>query len=236
MKKEEIKKYIYQYASEESLKNNVIEFCVLSGNNQIILDEEFDYGYDVRLDSCEYIDNSVTIVAYSKENKEIFAKSSIFITDYNVYKNEFFWQRIDENTLEKKFLSDYKEIMGDITITLGYTQISNRLRFSKKSCFLRAKLVQMFYGLVDNMIHELSLFVHVEPCGVCYVDEQSLKKDTIEIDNNVAAKLGYVDPESVVSYKIAKKLGMNQMLGLYHDSTLGPVFFSIVNDNDVNEV
>ena len=38
------------------------------------------------------------------------------------------------------------------------------------------------------------------------------------------------------SYKIAKKLGMNQMLGLYHDSTLGPVFFSIVNDNDVNEV
>lgn len=180
----------------------------------------------MRLEKKEYIDNAVTIVGYSKKEKEILAQSTIFVTEYDLYKKVFFWEGGTKGVLNKKYLIDYKSVIGDLCVTLGYTQIVNRLRSSKKDILIKGKLVQMFFGLVNSLIHELSLFVHVEPCGVCLVEDQFLENDILMIGNDIVSKLGCVDLESIVSYKIAEKLGMTQMSKLYHDSTLGPVFFS----------
>jgi hypothetical protein len=243
MNKKEICDFIFDYIDKEDNKNGFIGYLAVTGKDQMIMDEEFDNEYDYRLNMEEYLNNSLTIVARIKETGVIIGKGTIYFCDYNIYKDVFFWKRTHDTynslamqfcqhgydnikiRLSKKTLSAYKDIIGNICIVLGFTQVASSVRFSS-DIFNQYKVTTFYLNLVKKLIHEWNLFVYLEPCGVCRVDPSLLGEEFLDISNNAIPNLGRVDPESTASFKLAQKVGMLLMEDLYHNSTLGPVLFS----------
>ena len=225
MNKKEVLRYIEEYVLSENNKRKTIEYEILSGQNQLTIAKYFE-SYDCRLDDDVYQRDSCTIVGKLKNTNVILASGTLFVTDYECYKSVFFWKKTDDNCkLKKVYLERYRQLIGDVCVTLGFTQFTGSIRVSG-DMLTKMKMVNMFYNLINNIIHDWNVFVHVEPCGVCFVGYELLTESVLEIDEDVICNLGAVSPDSIVSYKIAKKFGMTKMENLFHDTTLGSVFFS----------
>ena len=225
MTKNEVFNYIVEIVHKENSKNNDHMFDIVTGMDQIIIDKQFNNEYDIRLNDQEYLNNSITILG--KDNGTLLGKATIFITGYDTYSKEFFWE-YDEvnNILVKKYLSEYKDIIGDLCLTLGYAQISDNIR-EKTSMFHKSRLISIYVTVLQEILRIKEIFVHVEPCGFVFLTNEQLSAEKLAIEGGSAYEiLGRVYPESIVSYKVAEKYGLHKMHNLFHHMTLGPVFFS----------
>lgn len=218
--KKDIFDFIFDFIEKEKKKDNLKCF-ILTGKQQITRDGGL--GYDYRLDLEKYIDSSITIVFFLRKDNSILAKTTYFFTDYKVYKDVFFWQRTNEKyKLSKKFLRDYKDLIGDTCLTLGYSQIASNIRNS----LIKSKIVALYLKLIKSLINHYNLFLYQESAGLYHIDLSLLSSDFLDIDNDMIKNLGKVRPISIATLKLPKLLGLSLMEGLYHDSTLGPIFFS----------
>lgn len=218
--KKDIFDFVFDFIEEENKKDNS-KYFILTGKEQITRDGGL--GYDCRLDLDEYSDSAITIVFFSNKNNSILAKTTYFLTDYEIYKDVFFWQRtMKEYKLSKKFLKDYKDLIGNICLTLGYSQITSSIGNS----LLKSKIVALYLKLVKNLINQYDLFLYLEPAGLYHIEQSLLNSDFLDINDNIIKDLGKVRSISKTSLKLPKLLGLSLMEGLYHSSTLGPIFFS----------
>lgn len=224
MKKDDVLKNMAERVLQEN--GGAVEYEILYGEEQMSMAEYVGVS-DYRLENTLYRRDSFTILGRLHKGKNIFATSTLFVTGFPLYKDIMFWKKTtDGKSLEQVFLGRYADLVGDVCVTLGYTQFVERAG-RERDMLSRARMTRMFYRLIYSVIYEMEIFVHVEPCGVCFLEPQFLKKGTeLLLNDGKKEHLGEVNPESIVSYKIAKKLGMIQMEELYHDMTLGPVFFS----------
>jgi hypothetical protein len=226
MKKDEIIKYAFIESCEKS-KNKHVDYQVYEGKDQIIADDKFDGEYDIRLDDEMYRNNSITLVARSKSDMSLIAQTTIFLTGYDIYKDVFFWQANEDRTvLTRVSLGTYKDLIGDLCITIGYTQIADDIRLSSDMLY-KYKTVLDFFNFTKRLVVHPDNFAYLEPTGLYYLPEIKSYDKIIVAETNINVDdIGEVHPDSKVAYKMAEKFKMHEMDNLYQDLTLGPIFFS----------
>ena len=92
--------------------------------------------------------------------------------------------------------------------------------------FTRYKAMSIYLNLIYKLIYDCNLFVYGEPCGVCRLNRSLFHENFLDINNKILGCLGQVDPESIASFKMVNKLKMSLIEDLYHETTLGPIYFS----------
>ena len=204
----------------------LIQFHLLEKEEQNKINVYFGGGADVRLDRNEYINYSFTIAATKADSGEYLARTSIFASDREVYKNEYFWLLDEEKRVLRKFyLMELEDRIGDCSFTLGFTEFTPFLRDNYVNVYTY-KIVGTYVKIVKFLL-ETDCFIHVEPCGVLNViDNKNEPKAVIELNDWIRQKLGGVAKESRASLSLAKKMNMSKMDVFFHCQTLGPVYFA----------
>ena len=223
MKKNDIINSIQDYVESQNMFDKGIRYSIAYSENQKREIENFSN--DIRLYENDYLDNSITIYAFAED--EIIAKTTIYFLNYNMYKNIYFWS-LNGNVLEKKYLSDFKEIIGEICIILAYSQISINLK-DKSVVSLKYMIIKFYIDLYKEIICKLKIFCYIEPTGVLYIDQNSRDKEKLIIGQDINIKtnqMGKVANESVVADKIAHTLGLYKVDNLFHYISGGSIYSS----------
>ncbi|MCL1790201.1 MAG: hypothetical protein FWG40_02400 [Peptococcaceae bacterium] len=231
MEKNVILRRAMDFCAYENAKssNKSIEYRVFEGDDQLI-EEGFDGGYDLRLKNEVYRNHGFTVVARSRSDLSVLAQTTLFVTGYDVYKDIVFWQPDDSRTILRKVaLGDFRDLVGDLCVTIGFTQMADNIRISA-DIFSKLKSAMLFYNFIKEIVQSPENFVHFEASGIYEIPDEMLSMDEFLLgDTNIEAEtLGEVSPESADAIRFAEKLKMWRMDNLFHDVTLGPVYFSRV--------
>jgi hypothetical protein len=227
MEKNEVLSGAKDFCEKENAKasNKSIEFRIFEGSDQII-EEGFD-GYDAYLNIEALRDSSFTLVARSRSDLSVFAQSTLFVTEYDLYKDMFFWQASDDRTvLTKLMLGSYKDLIGDCCISIGFTQFAGNV-IASGDVFSKLKVALAFYKFSKDIVFSPQNFVYLTAEGTYFLPDEIVSFDELDLeDTNIEVdKLGVVDEESVSSVRFAEKMKMQKMDNLYDYKSLGPVYF-----------
>ncbi|TCT14361.1 hypothetical protein EDC18_106165 [Natranaerovirga pectinivora] len=183
MKKENIIEFIYDYVQKENQNNNNIIYEAFQGENQIILD------VDAKFNTSKLIDNnSITIIGKYRNDENVIAKTSIFITEYDLYKDIFYWNyNKNSKKLSKKYLSDYREIIGEYAVIVGYIQIANKV--TSNDLVSKNEIISFFYNFNKYLMVDHNLFVYVEPRGMYFLSKEEIELNSIIWKDNLPEEL-----------------------------------------------
>ncbi|MCL1918326.1 MAG: hypothetical protein FWG14_08425 [Peptococcaceae bacterium] len=227
MTKNEIIRSAEDFCAKNSTKKVEYRLCV--GEEQRSKDPSFGGRYDSKLDEEAYLNNSFTVVARNKSDMSFLGRTTLFLMGYDVYKDIFFWKlhEDEEQTfLLKVWLGECKDLIGDLCITLGFTEIAGEIRFSPDLAY-QYKTGMDLFGFVKQLVSDSENFVYLAPLGEFSFDEETLSLDKVILFPEInVSEFGAVHPEGWAKAKLAQKLKMCKVDNLYGNDDLGPVFFS----------
>ena len=212
---------IRQVLEEENRKKYLV--CSLyTGEDQIVTCSSFEGNYDTRLEEKQFRDAAVTILIEKEQTGEKIFMFTLFFLPYHLYKEVFFWKK--ENTsLEKKYMGDFREKLGDCVLSLGYARFSNK-EMQSGQFGMKPECVRLYRKIIQGLLGNDSLAAFVEPAGILELSKDALQYDSIALEMIPQEAMGIVHQESLVSAKFAVWMGLKKMENLYHAYTLGPVY------------
>ena len=200
-----------------------IELVPFVGKEHFMLPVDFRTHMDYRVFKEEYIEKAITVLARSKETKELVGYCTSYILPRDSYRYYDGWKyKEGDSCLNRFYLSEYEDKIGELLLLMAFGTIIENSDFAKLA-FYKWILFRCYINIIMSID---SISVLAEPRGLFELDANMLRKSSLSVSElKDSEKIGQVYPESVPAYKLTKHIGLTKQEGLYHNMTLGSLYF-----------
>ena len=189
-----------------------------------LIDRHIEYGRDDRLREGSFIESSISLGCFQKENNTLIAATSLLFIQRENFRSVRFW-RLDHNNKEiiNVPLDEVLNAPFDFYFTIGFTK-------SNQTFPMKIKAVKFFINLVKYLLNENKMFLFIECTGCFNLPKQVRSYPKLSFDElsrfNKIDVIGKTYDQGATVEKFCQHIGMS-FNNLYNLRTLGKVYLHL---------